>query len=197
MSVQDRNDQAVNLLRADMAYPGEIHIGHIDADAGAVAAFTFPPAGALPTNYRHLKLIVSARSTRAAAADTLKLNLSGGVGANYDRQIVYGLAAAAGASEALNQTYFDLVGQWPAANALASLFGTAVIWIYDYNNANKKPVITAEMLLANNVTTGTMYAMGVGGIYNVAGAVTTLALAFANGNLDQYSEADLFGVGQR
>ncbi len=197
MSVQTRDDEAQSLIRGDTPYPGEIHIGHVDADAGAVAAFTFPPAGVLPTGFRHLKLIFSGRGTKAANTDQLNLTLSGGAGANYDRQNVSGMAAVPAAGEALNSTSFNLGINWPASTALANIFGGMTLWLYDYNNANKKPAFSAQAILGYNVTTGLIQSVLFGGYYNVAGIVTSLALSFAGGNLAQYSEADLFGVGQR
>lgn len=190
MSVQPRKGQMVATLRADFPQPAELLIAHLDAEAGAVAGFDLQ---AIPQTFRHLRLRMSLRGTKAATIDTVSLLINGGAGANYSRQNVYGLAAAAAGSEVVGGTYLNLGGQ-TAANALASLFAVNDLLFADYRNANKKPHFVGTVFFGTNVTTGTLYTLAYGGYYNVKAPITSMTVSFIGGNIAQYSEADLYGI---
>ena len=65
MSVQDRNDQAVDVLGADFPYPAQLKIAHFRTTAaGGDASYDITP---LPTSFTNIILRIVARSTKAAS----------------------------------------------------------------------------------------------------------------------------------
>ncbi len=194
MSVQDRNDQAVNLLRADMAYPGEIHIGHRDAEAGAVASFDFQN---IPATFRALRLILSMRSTKAAVTtDPVIGTFNGDGSANYYLEDLYATAVTPASFEVRGSTSLQ-IASGTAAAAPAGAFCTAEILIADYANANKIPSFISSCFTLRGTTTGLQVVELKGGALNVVGALNRIMLSFAADNIAQYSSAELLGIGGR
>jgi hypothetical protein len=194
MATQERNAEGVSLYRSDTPYPAMLLIGQSYAGAGGVSAFTFPPAGVLPTNFAHLCAKISARSMLAANNDRLYCRINGGGGANYNVQRITGNAAAVAAAESIGATAFDLTLFWPGATASAGLFTTMEVWFTDYTNGNKYPTFTAKIFGPLWHTTGTIWQAELGGLYFVLGAITSISFFFNGSNLDQYSCASLYGI---
>lgn len=161
------------------------------AGVGGVASFDFT---SIPAGFYALKLLASLRSTKAAVnLDTVLSQFNAVATANYYLEGLYGSAATPASFEALASSSVG-IGTATAAGSPASDFAAIELTVYDYANANKKPMFICQGFSFRNTTTGLSVVELRGGTLNVAGAVNEIKLYNAADSWAQYSSAKLYGV---
>ena len=144
--------------------------------------------------YTDLCLKLSARTDRASVFDQLKITFNGS-SSGYTGIILYNgnssvgsesNTAATGGSTYLIGNYVD------GANATASTFGNAEIYIPNYAGSNNKS-LSLDLVQENNAAGG--YSSLTAGLWSNSAAITSIKLQSANAaNFVQYSTAYLYGV---
>jgi len=147
--------------------------------------------------YKHLLLIGSVRTDHTGSNfDTIRMRVNNNSTADdHVSQRLYGVAAAAAASEYVTDETSAVVGFCTSADATARYFGGFHIHIYDYANANKAPIWSCKNTVADGVATGDILVYELGGMLDVAGAVTRLTfLPGAGTNFVEHSLISLYGI---
>ena len=141
----------------------------------------------IPGTYTDLVIKASTRSTRANTQDYIDIRLNSDSLNTYTYRRLFGTGSAAGSdSDTVN-----LVGYQAAANATASTFGNAEIYIPNYTATGVKSIST-DSVNENNATAANQ---GLTATNSVSGsAVTTIKLSCGSGNFVQYSTATLYGI---
>jgi hypothetical protein len=144
----------------------------------------------IPATYTDLKIVLSSRSLQGNVYGGGALQFNSDTGSNYR----FKRLRADGSSVASDQgnpttsiTNWDMAG----ANATASIFGNIEIYIPNYQVATQK-VVSIEYVGENNATEAHMGLLG--GTYTGTGAITSIKLFSAGGNIVQYSSATLYGI---
>jgi hypothetical protein len=101
----------------------------------SAASVTF---SAIPATYTDLIIRVTARSTLASISDDLTIRFNAGT-SGYSRTILQGNGSTAGSLRTANAAAAIAYGQINGANATASTFGTAEVYIPNYTSTVSKP----------------------------------------------------------
>lgn len=159
-------------------------IATVTVGAGGAASAEFT---SIPSTYQHLQVRVFARSTNAAAGQSLTISLnSDTTSGNYyfHRLRGDGSSALADAYSGEREIMF-----LPANTALASTFAVGIIDILDYTSTNKNKTIRS---LNGRDLNGSGTVALQSELYSATpAAVTTLTLT---ANLAQYSQIALYGI---
>ena len=140
----------------------------------------------IPSSYKDLCLILSARSDAASANDYAYLRLNGSV-VNYSMIRLSGNGSAM-SSSSLTSIY----SPFDAANNTTSTFGSAQFYIPSYGSANYKTV-SIEGTIETNATTNIMDLNA--GLWSDTSVISSITLTTLRGaNFVQYSTAYLYGV---
>lgn len=102
--------------------------------SGTAASVTF---SSIPQIYRHLRLIIQARTSVAAETDLVLLRFNGDSGANYDVQVLAINAATLTGVAARGNTSIGL-GRAEGANSRADNFSPTQGWVYGYALTNRE-----------------------------------------------------------
>jgi hypothetical protein len=167
-----------------------------DSLLGADAAnFDFT---SIPATYKHLKLMVSVRTDRAANTSdkfNLKINNDGTAGNYFSMLTSLYHNAQQGSEEFMGTTQPVPVGYATAATAPASVFAEYEFTFVDYANANTRKdwQVRGGGLFA--VTTGNLQMFDSIGHFATVGAISRLTLTPNFGTVfKQYSRATLYGL---
>lgn len=106
--------------------------------SGTASSVTF---SSIPQTYKNLLLLIDARSSVAAATDTLLVRLNGDTGANYDWITMRVINTTVSGSQSLGATSAE-VATIPAASGTANFFGQSAIWLPAYTRAVQKGIIS-------------------------------------------------------
>ena len=155
------------------------------------ATFTFSSIG----GYKHLKLIVSARTDRAAAGEDLLLmqfNADTTAG-HYFSQRELSNATTVSAAEFLG-SFAGYIGVLAATGAIASAFAVAEITIPDYLGGNLKASFSTGFCPTGTTTT-TLDSPRMGMFWNSTAAITGIVLKPGVGSVFKAgSRATLYGL---
>jgi hypothetical protein len=162
-------------------------IATVTVGAGGAANVEFT---SIPAGYSHLQVRGIARGTTADTLVLVRFQLNSDTGNNYARHIITGDGSSVGVAADASQPVGG-VGNIPAANASASIFGTAVFDILDYANTNKYKTVRS---LAGNDRNGS----GVVGLFSSlwvnTNAITSIKVFPAAANFAQYTTFALYGI---
>lgn len=159
-----------------------------------VAAATIP-VDTLPQFARHLLIVTSTRTDRAAAGDQLRMQVSGIVGAVYDRQLVQGNAAVTTTSETFAETSF-FFGTSNGDTATAGYYAANIAWILDYADTTKAPTLIALGGRSTSDAAGNMFEITSYQKCRTVGAVTSLLFLPGTGpNFKATSQVTVYGMG--
>jgi hypothetical protein len=161
-----------------------------EARLTAAGEFIF---NAIPATFRHLQLVVVARSSLAAANDLLILRMNGDTTAVYDWSAVIGAAGAVSFAEVIGDTRIGM-GRIPAANATADLFGAAVIDIPDYARGGRQKLALSRNHLKHANTAGSLDVRQHAGSWRGTVEVTQVQVTAGGSNLAAGSVASLYGM---
>jgi len=163
-------------------------IATVTVGAGGQSSVTF---SSIPSTYQHLQVRFIARISTSDTAENTWLRFNADTGSNYTYHFLDGNGSSASAGAGTSQTRI-LAGRAGAANSGSNIFGTNVVDVLDYANANKYK--TARIL-------GGIDRNGDGnirldsGVWMNTAAVTSLTIMPTTGNnFVQYSHFALYGV---
>ena len=180
---------------------GGTTIGHHEctADDNSIVFGSTSGDSRILNTYQHLMMVVSTRGDKSTYFDYYKLSFNDdSVGSNYYSYTTMtdndgGSDAVNARSEGQGYIRFDgIVG----ASSQADVFGTAKIWIPNYNDtANQKQVFIQWSKPNKSVATGSnQFGLGlVAGHRNQNGAITQVSLGSGD-NFVQYSTFTLYGI---
>lgn len=166
-------------------------IATISVGAGGSSFVEFT---SIPSTYKHLQVRAILRSTRSANSDGPLFRLGNGsvdTGANYAFHFFKGDGSAASANGVTNQSSLGL-GDFPAANRTAGVFGAFVLDILDYQNTNKYKTTRALNAYDANTVGDIRF---ISGLWQSNSAVNTIRFFPEIGpNFGQYSHFALYGI---
>lgn len=145
----------------------------------------------IPATFRSLQLVVTGRSTTAAAVIDVALQFNGDVGANYDTAQTNRFATN------VNRGSTSLkVGVIAAASQAAGVACSFVSYIPDYRGTAFQKTVSSMSALkvgvsSDNEITG-YYAIG--GFWRSTAAISSILLAPAAGNFVDGTVASLYGI---
>ena len=155
----------------------------LNASAASVTFSNIPQSG-----YTDLKLVMSGRSSRANAADDVKIQFNGTT-TNYSDRYLLGNGASASSGSGASTGIYNLIV--PASTATASTFSNNSVYIPNYLSSNNKSV-SIDVVTENNATTA--YANLVAGLWSNSAAISSITLTPDNGSFVQYSTFSLYGL---
>ena len=157
----------------------------ITVGAAGAASVTF---NSIPqTGYTDLKVVISARTTRANSFDILNATFNG-LSTNQTARILYGNGASAVSTTDTN----IWAGLTTGNTATASTFGNSEIYIPNYTSSNFKSMSIDEVNETNGTTA---FAIMVAGLWSATAAISSIGFASSTGStFMQYSTFSLYGV---
>ena len=155
----------------------------------SAASITF---SSIPQTFTDLKIVVSARTDRAATDDYVKIALNG-VTTNQTSRILYTVGTTV-------QSTTDTLIYLPCCGntTTASTFGYSEFYIPNYTSTTNAKSLDGSGTNENNATAFVSYA--VAGLWNPAtqAAVTSIVLtSYYSSNFTQYSSFALYGVAKQ
>lgn len=157
----------------------------VTVGSGGAAAIEFGAGGTLPTTYDDLYLVVSGRSSRSAAGDSLLLTLNGST-ANFAARWLEG----DGANRSTG-TQARLVGSLTAGTNTANTFSSVAVYFPNYRSSVAKSY-TVDSVTENNATTA--FQSLIAGLWSNTAAITTVRLTPDVGSFVEGSSASLYGI---
>jgi hypothetical protein len=154
------------------------------ATATATMSFT-----SIPQTYANLKIVISARTTRSAVEDVIKIGLNG-VYTNQTARLLYTTGSTV-------QTTTDTFIYSPCNGdtATASTFGYTEFYIPNYTSTTLAKTLSSNGTSENNATSNTSYQ--VAGLWNpgTQAAVTSIDLtSYYSANFKTNTTATLYGL---
>ena len=141
--------------------------------AAPAASFDFT---SISGSYKHLEIIFSLRTDRAATNDGLNVRINNDSGNNYDSNVLL-VTTSASVSEGIAQSSMTSQNAGIAgANAQAGDFGGGRLLFPDYANANHKPVMIGTFWGRYANSTGNISGQLFGGGHRTTGALTRITL---------------------
>ncbi len=164
-------------------------ISSVTVGAGGQAAIEFT---SIPATYTDLKLVLSGRTTRAAAGEEILIRINGLTTGIYSSRLLYALSSGA-ASALQSSATSGYGGTIPAATATANTFGSLEIYLPNYTSSNNKS-FSYQSVLENNSSSAYDLWMGAF-LVATSSAITSINVFPANGgSYVQYSTAHLYGI---
>lgn len=158
--------------------------------ASPAASFDFT---SIPSSYRSLHIILVARGTTAATAQSVVLRLNNDSAANYDTQAMYASATTPASFELLAQTSIQ-VGTVPASTATATVAGHLLIDLPLYASSTFQKTVEAQGAHKVGTATGNLTTRKTSGFWRSTATITQVTLSPAADNFDTGSFAVLYGV---
>lgn len=183
-------------LRGDGGWQkGGMNLLWDSVDAGVALPVASMTTSALDQSFKHLLVVISARSDRAALLDGIGMRINGLTAANYFIQTLRANNTTASAFAQAAGTAFDL-GVCAAASSNATSFGSNFVLLPDYANATKgQKFLNFNVHLADGTASNFDLRL-TGGWYSGAAAVSTLTFFPTAGglNLVAGSRISVYGV---
>ena len=151
----------------------------------------------IPANFNHLALLLSARGDRVEILDTVNITFNNDGGNNYDDLIVqHNHANTLVTAEFLTATSLRSFIAIPAANAPASTFAQAVIYIVDYLSISMHKTIQVEQTLKIVNASGNIYGRKAVGYWRSTSAINRITFTIDTGgqNFIADSIVSLYGI---
>ena len=163
-------------------------IQSVTVGAGGAASILF---SSIPGTYTDLQMILSLRVNNSAAQAVFDIKFNGS-SANYDLRYLGQSNSSVVSYTRANGFGTNMTGYYPAANATASTFGNASIYIPNYAGSTNKS-LSLDAVMENNSTTIQNGLLA--GLWSQTAAITSLELTeTGGGTIVQYSTAYLYGV---
>jgi hypothetical protein len=148
----------------------------------------------IAASYTDLLIVLSLRSSRAAANNdyvAMKFNAST---SNYSSRLLVGNGASVSSGTDVSFSAPRIIGDIPAATSTASTFGSMQIYIPNYAGSSAKSV-SVDAVTENNGTTAFQQITAF--LWNDTTAITDItfeALAAGTNDFKQYSSVTLYGI---
>lgn len=150
----------------------------------AAATVTF---SSIPQTYTDLQLVISSRTTHAAAANDLALKFNGS-SSSYTQKYIIGTGSSAVSG---SQTYGQ-IGISPGTGSTATTFGSNFTYIPNYTGSQSKS-FTSDDVYENNGTQA--YQSFWSNLWANSSAITSIEVyTSASGNFAQHSTFYLYGI---
>lgn len=164
-----------------------IKIATVTVGSGGASTIDF---SSIPGTYTDLCLKVSSRSARAATGTDWKIEFNGST-SGYKYRRAYGDGAAVYSDEStIAQIMTD-----SSANATASVFGSADIYIPNYASSAYKSLSSNTVSENNASGANSAYQNMYGGRWDNTAAITSISLkSVQSTTFAQYSTATLYGI---
>ena len=161
----------------------------LNASAASIVFSNIPQSG-----YTDLKVVINARSDRAANQDTViyKFNSSA---SSYSYRQLYGGAGGGGivTGSASGTPAYQVLGVFPATNNTASTFGNQELYIPNYAGSTNKST-SSDSVAENNAATHFQLDL-IAGLWSNTAAITSIQFTTENAaNFVQYSTFSLYGL---
>ena len=163
-------------------------ISSVTVGSGGAASIEFT---SIPATYTDLVIKLSARDSSAAIGNAYNLQFNSDTsGNNYAYVLLYGISnLATGSEKTTTNGYLNYIN---SANATASTFGSAEIYIPNYRSSNLKSM-SHEGIAENNGTDGRQGLNGY--LWNSTSAITSIQIdAYGAPTWVQYSTFYLYGI---
>ena len=152
----------------------------------------------IPQTFTDLKIVVSARSTSAAAYDVFGLTLNTS-GSGFTNTSLYGNGASGNVYSQADTTFTagDVYGRvitaaTPTSSQTASVFSSFELYIPNYTGGGKKTVSIDAVAETNDATS---YSVGFDAALSPSvGAVTEMGFKLKDGSFVQHSTFSLYGI---
>jgi hypothetical protein len=143
------------------------------------------------SDYKHLQIRYTVRTSRAQSFDTMLTRLNSDSGSNYARHSLVGDGSTLSSEAATSQTSVNSV-RIIGNNATANIFAAGIVDILDFGSSSKN---TTLRFLTGRLETGLNEIGLTSGLWNNTAAVTTLAFIPGTGpNFVAGSRFSLYGV---
>ena len=161
----------------------------VTVGSGGQSSISF---SSIPSTYKHLELRCIARDGGTSNdTSSFKMTFNSDTTSTYARHYLYGEGSSA--SSGFNQlTGFMYMGCIVQNGATASVFGSSLISIIDYQNTNKYKTVKC---LAGADWNGTGNITFSSGLWQSTSAITNISITSSSAtNFAQYSSFALYGV---
>lgn len=148
----------------------------------------------IPGTYKHLKIIVIARSVAVATTDNVHMRFNGDSGANYDyelSQVDNGIFTGAGI---VAQTELR-IGLQAAASSPAGLAGVIELVIFDYARTTFSKLFNGTWTRPRGTAANDQSVGQAGGVWRTTDAITRVQVIGGAGVIAAGSRATLYGLG--
>jgi hypothetical protein len=167
---------------------GWIMLEDINLTGGTQASFDFQ---SIPATFKHLKIELVGRSTRAAQVfDSVTLKANNDSGNNYFGYLQF----RGGSSEQVSAGAPFSVTFVGAASTPANWQSNAEITLYNYASTNIYKTWQTRGMDFENSAAGGLWIYDGGGLWASTAAISRLTLTPSNGSWAQYSRATLYGM---
>ena len=146
--------------------------------------------------YDHLWLVMSARTNRGSAYDTLQFRLNGDDNQNYPFRTLYGATGSTAVSGNNAVQPDGMIADIAGGNSDANVFGSAQLWIPHYSNtANYKQCLATGGRMETSSSNWASYAGMAATLFTENTAAITEVLLLANGgSFVEHSTFTLYGI---
>jgi hypothetical protein len=153
--------------------------------SGGAASVTF---SSIPSTYTDLKLIISARTSRASDGDYIYLSLNGTAQADVGRYLKgYSTVAETGT---VSDNYLGV----PSTNNTASVFGNIEIYFPNYNSTTAKSIYALTGYADGNASAESAGTYSWTSGSASTSAITSITLTGRFASFIQYSNFYLYGI---
>jgi hypothetical protein len=147
----------------------------------------------IPGSYKHLKLCIVGRSTRAASvSDTVSMRFNNDSGANYDDEQTQIVGGGTFVTDVDTATAFTLMGLIPAASSAAGCAGRATVDLCGYADTTFRKSYVA--LWASEVDDADHRLWQSSGAWRNTSAINRVTLFPQNGNWLAGSRLTVYGL---
>ncbi len=165
-------------------------IAEVVVGAGGAASIDFT---SIPQIYRHLRLILAGRGTRAAASVTIKMRYNGDSGTNYDMQEIYAAASVVAATESIGASWIAMAGL-AAASSPAGIADMAVVDVPNYKDTTFQKVCESKSTQKVGTASGNCYVQDYVGWWRNTAAINQITLLPASDLFAEGTRATLYGL---
>lgn len=162
-----------------------------DSTLGADGSFDVT---GIPATYKHLQVVLSLRSTKAASAgEAFRMRFNNDSGANYYNQYLDGFAtsALAGQEQGASGAYAECVAATGTAGFFTALTGTVV----DYANTSRKKSFLYETSDLRTLVAAGIQRFSTVSHWNDTSAINRFQVVCEAGNVLAGSRLTIYGMG--
>jgi hypothetical protein len=163
-------------------------IATVTVGSGGTSTLTF---SSIPSTYTHLQIRGISRTNNPGSVDNVVIRFNSDTGTNYSWHQLAGDGSAASSGAETSKNYI-LIGLFPSGSTNSSTFGSHVIDILDYSNANKNT--TARGLSGYDLNGSGQLVLRSGAWYNTAAITSITITQLTSYNYSANSSFALYGI---
>ena len=155
--------------------------------SSSAASVTF---SAIPSTYTDLVVRISSRSSAGSVQRIMNIEFNADSTTKYSDTLLTGDGSTA-TSTRESAVSIALIGYMPASTATANTFGSAEIYIPNYNSTSSKPLSSATVSETNATAA---YIRNAAALYTGTSGITSLRITPSSGTMDIGSSFYLYGI---